>query len=337
MTDYEIQIKDLDGNIKGVFTNFQSLKFSHTLNREGYCRFTISLSDPKVDGNMIQIGKREVYVYREGTRVWGGILTMVEGALTSNNDMMTVYAKGFMEYFKARYTDDSRIFTSTDAGEIAWTLIDESQSLTNGSFGITEGTIETSVDRDRTYEYKNIYDAIVQLSEVNNGFDFEITAAKEFNVYYPMRGDDLSDSQILKWGKNIKEVKKFVHEFTEPVNEVTVLGTGLAVETRTDSQSKTDYNLRQLIYPYKEVEGASFLQAKGDEILNKGKVPRREYEIVQIPESYPTYGVLQMGDWVRVEVSHGSYLEIADVIRINQMIINVEKGKETITYNFQYD
>ncbi len=337
MTNYEIQIKDLDGNVKGVFTNFTGLEFSHTLNREGYCKFTVSLSDDKVDGNMIQVGKREVYVYREGTRVWGGIMTMVDGSLTPNQDNMTVYAKGFMEYFKARYTDDSRIFSATDAGAIAWTLIDESQTLTNGDFGITEGTIETSVNRDRTYEYKNIYDAIVQLSEVQNGFDFEITAAKEFNVYYPQRGDDLSDSQIFKWGKNIKEVKRFLHDFSEPVNEVTVLGTGLATATRTASQSKTDYNLRQLIYPYKDVEGVSFLEAKGDEILNRFARPNREYEIVQIPESYPTYGVVQMGDWVRIEVAYGNYLEIADVVRINQMIINVDKGLETITYNFQYD
>lgn len=340
MIKYQIVITDLDGNEQGEFENFKDLYFDHVLNREGSCKFKVRLSDSKLNTNMVQLGKREVYIYRDETKVWGGTMVFLQGGLSKGNDYVTIYAKGFFDLFKTRYTSALREFTSTDAGAIAWTLIDESQNLTDGDFGITESDIDTSVDRDRTYQYKNIYDAIIQLSEVKNGFDFEITAAKEFKVHYPYRGDDLSDTQILEWGKNIERIGRFEFDFTGPANQVIVLGSGqgeaMNTATRTNTTMRSAYKLRQLVHPYKDVEGASFLEAKGDELLIKKAHVRSEYEVFQKAESYPTYGILQMGDWVRMSVSYG-LLELFDVVRIRKQGVYVNEGKEVMVYNFQYN
>lgn len=340
MIKYQIKITDLDGNEQGEFENFKSLYFDHVLNREGSCKFKVRLSDNKLNTSMIQLGKREVHIYRENTKVWGGNIILLQGALSKNNDDVTIYAKGFFDLFKTRYTGALREFSSTDAGAIAWTLIDESQSLTDGDFSITESDIDTSVDRDRTYQYKNIYDAIIQLSEVKNGFDFEITAAKEFKVHYPHRGDDLSDSQVLEWGKNIEKISRFELDFSEPANQITVLGSGqgeaMNTATRTNTTMRSAYKLRQLIYPYKDVEGISFLEAKGDELLIKKAHVRSEYEVVQKAESYPTYGILQIGDWIRIKVSY-NLLELFDVVKIRKQGVYVNGGKEVMVYNFQYN
>ena len=85
--------------------------------------------------------------------------------------------------FNNRYTDAVVEYASTDAGEIAWDLIDNSQNQTNGDLGITKGIIETTQNRDRTYYNQNIMEAIVNLSNVIGGFDFEFTHNKVFNVY----------------------------------------------------------------------------------------------------------------------------------------------------------
>lgn len=343
MINYKVVIADLDDNIIGEFENFTDLKFNHALNRESDCNFKISLSDPKANSAMLQVGRREVFIYRQedgtATKVWAGIMVNISGSLSEQDDKITVSALGYLSLFKQRVLTADRSFTATDAGLIAWTLIDESQSQTDGNFGITQGTIETSVDRDRNYDkYQNIYDLIVQLSEVENGFDFEITNAKEFNIYYPYRGDDLSENQILEWGKNIKSIS-FAYDFTDPANEVIVLGAGqgdaMETSTRTDTTLRSDYKLRQKIVSYKNVEGQTFLDAKGDKVLNQSKLVLREYNIVQVSESDPEYTTLQMGDFVRVRISYGG-LEIDDVVRIIKITVNYQGGKEIVSYNFQY-
>lgn len=343
MIVYKVVIADLDDNIIGEFQNFSNLSFNHALNRESDCNFEISLTDEKANSQMLQVGRREVFIYRQddgtATKVWAGVMVDLSGTLDQKGDRVTVYAKGYLSLFKNRILLADRTFTATDAGTIAWTLIDESQSLTDGDFGITQGTIEASINRDRTYDkYKNIYEAIVQLSEVENGFDFEITNAKEFNVYYPYRGDDLSTNQILEWGKNIQSIS-FEHDFTDPANEVTVLGAGqgdaMETSTRVDTALRSDYKLRQMTYSYKDVSGQQFLDDKGDQVLAKHKQVIREYSVTQIPESDPLYTTLQMGDFVRVRVNRG-FLQIDDVVRIIKISVKYDKGLETISYNFQY-
>jgi hypothetical protein len=76
------------------------------------------------------------------------------------------------------------IFLATDAGQIAKALLD----LSTGT-GLVTGTIEATKNRDRTYVYANIGQAIIDLTNVLDGFDFDVAPTNGgstlgiFNVY----------------------------------------------------------------------------------------------------------------------------------------------------------
>lgn len=335
---YKIVITDLAGTELGEITQFNGLTYTHVLNREGDCQFEISLTDPNYD--LLAIGSREIYIYRDTTLAWAGSLTLANGTFGGKNETVTIYAKGFFDLFRYRFTGASRIFSATDAGTIAWTLIDESQALTDGDYGIDQGTIDTSVDRDRTYEYKNVYEAIVQLSEVLYGFDFDVTDTKEFNVHYPQKGADKSDNVIFDISKNLESID-FVQDFSEPANSIILLGAGngsaMPVVTRTDTNMRSQYKLRQLINAQKDVSETATLESIGDKQLRTTAYVIRQYKVSQVPNTEPYYGELVTGDWVRVRANHG-YLQIEDIVRIKTIQVDVDAGgKESIKYLFDYE
>lgn len=88
-----------------------------------------------------------------------------------------------------------RIFTAQEQSLIMWLLIVVSDVETI-KFGSSEGNIT----RDRTYlPGKPLRDALVEMTEVQNGPDFEFNPVEdvtgklvEFNTFYPQQGTDLS-------------------------------------------------------------------------------------------------------------------------------------------------
>ena len=138
-------------------------------------------------------GTRELRIEKNGTPVYLGLISDVGFAKDDKALLrITVASVGFSTMLKKRRTDDLRKFVQVDAGMIAWTLIDESQNSDPpySDFGITQGSITTSVDRDRTFRFAQLLDAIFKMSNENlkNGYDFEIDNLKKFNVFYPQKG-----------------------------------------------------------------------------------------------------------------------------------------------------
>lgn len=103
-------------------------------------------------------------------------------------------------------------YSSVDQGQIMWNLIDHAQD--NGiDAGVQDGSRPASVTRTRFYPTgKQIAEAIVQLSEVNNGPDFEFQPIEagggilsEFNTYYPKQGSDLTSDVIFRTGQGTSD------------------------------------------------------------------------------------------------------------------------------------
>lgn len=308
--------------------------FSTCLNREGEARFTINLTNSKATSDILALRQNELRVYRDDTLVWGGELTLYEGGLDAEAEDVTVYAKSYLDLLRTRYTGASREFNNIDAGIIAWTLIDESQQLTDGDFGLASGEIQTSVNRLRLYEYKNLYEAIVQLSDVYNGFEFEITPNKVFNVYYPQKGSDKTDDFQLVWGRNIKRLD-FSYDFSEPCNQAVVLGAGeganMIFATRTDITARSRDKLRQQKVLAKDIVEFTTLNDKGDKVLSENKNPIETLTIVQAAGT-ASFTDVSVGDTIHIEVSRG-LLSIADDYRIQEIHVRIsDGGEEEVTY-----
>lgn len=322
---YLLKIKDGDGNFIGEFVQFRNLRFGKRINNYGSLSFEIPINNTKAD-SLIALRIYSVWVYRDGELIWSGEQAMRQSKLTDKGDnWATIYCFTWFEQLASRFTDEERIFTAEDAGNIAWTLIDETQ--TDSDFGITEGSIEATMDRDRTYENQNIAEAITGLSNVINGFDFEISDTKVFNVY-ATQGVDRT-ALIFEYGQNITSIT-INEDFAHPVNRAIIIGDSgvpadpLRVE-RNDSASQTQYKLREAISNEMNTVESVTLEEKGDALLRKYGTPLFKISMDLVRSSYPTIADFSLGDIVTLKVQNGIY-NIEDTYRIYEWSIDYDEN-----------
>lgn len=85
-------------------------------------------------------------------------------------------------------TYESLNFTNTDIGEIAMTLVDRVNEW--DPCPVKRGFRQTSWPRTVRYvPFQNVGEEIQRMSDVENGYDFEVDpVSRQLNVYYPMKG-----------------------------------------------------------------------------------------------------------------------------------------------------
>lgn len=199
-------------------------------------------------GQLPVVGQTEVRVKRGGTYLSGGQIVYAAPRITADNQVYEMRATGFLNLLAGRHTAAERVFAAADGSTIAWTLIDESQSLTNGDFGITQGNLATVGNHDRTYKRTVLKDAIKGLASLKtSSFDFEFTHDKVFHTYVS-QGSPRPDI-IFEAGTNILEYA-LPRDATALANEVTALGAGIgeqgaAITAQGDVNSQLTYKLRQ--------------------------------------------------------------------------------------------
>lgn len=335
MTRYTIEVRDKDGTKLGQFLNWKSLRFDKKLNSYGECSFDVPVTDDALR-TLTALRRYQVFVYRDNVIVWAGEQAVRSSSLSAASDnLVTITCYDWLEQLNHRYTGANDRYSATDAGAIAWDLIDTTQGATNGDYGITQGTIETTTPRDRSYQNKNIMEAIIQLSEVEGGFDFEITHGKVFNVY-ERKGRDLSGAQVFDWASNIEEVRLLTEDFSRPANEAIVLGAGFGSSqlrrVRSDTSSQAVILLRQQRANEVDVSETGTLDAKGDALIAKWKKPILSLVFAQMPNTLPTIGTLELGDTVKVRIKEGIY-DIENGMRIFGWNVSIDdRGKESIIW-----
>ncbi|MGH3659015.1 MAG: hypothetical protein ACRDUA_20370, partial [Micromonosporaceae bacterium] len=106
---------------------------------------------------------------------------------------------------------DTNVFAAVDQAEIAWGLVAQTQSHLAGHLGISKGVgfPGASIVRDRTYMAgDSIGERIQELSEVVDGFDWDITPASasslHLDVWFPQRGQDRG--VVLEYGGLVSKV-----------------------------------------------------------------------------------------------------------------------------------
>ena len=321
----------------GEIFNFKNLKFGKRLNNYGQCSFDI-LVDDTVAGALISLREYTVWIYKVTSSgsvlVWSGEQVRRTGKLQPDEaDWCTIYCYDWLYLLKDRYTASVVSYDGIDAGMIAWNLINTSQLKTNGNFGITQGTIAPTQDRDRKYYNQNIMEAIVNLSDVIGGFDFEITNDRVFNVY-TIKGDDLTDSVILEYTRNLQNVD-IDEDFTNPVNNAIVLGevyggTELSRVDRADSALQVDFKLREKVLTADDVIDLDTLNSKGDALLAKFKVPliKVNFELIKSSLSITSFN---LGDLIRLIIKKGIY-NYDDDFRIFEWEVSIDEvNTEKIT------
>jgi len=270
-SEWRYKIKDpATGKFVASLTNARSRWFTQRLNDESEAGFVLDADDAKCIESILVLGVNELHIYFGSTLMWAGQPATIKKVVKEDDVYWEITAKDWVAHLGKRFcgVEDLREFTTTDAGQIAKTLIQETQALANGSFGITYGTIQASIVRSPSYDRKNILDAIKELANQGDdgsasyGFDFEITPAKVFNVYYPYKGT-IRNEVVFRYPDNITNMEALVDSWGI-VNQEWGMGkhwTGnTAIVSRSDVTSQLTYKRREAIKNYKDMLTLEFLQ-----------------------------------------------------------------------------
>lgn len=271
-----------------------------TLSVDGISNY---LNDIGLDiSDVFRVNENEIHIYRYDTQEIAGQIGYMNVGLDSQT-AISVTAFGWLELFNQRITGILQTYTAEDIGAIMWDLIDTSQNEANGNFGITQGTIQTSRDADRTYEYKNIKDALIQLTEVNNAPDLEFTPTKVFNVYYPKIGTKRDDI-VFTYPGNIIEIG-FSQDGSKMGNQIIASGSGFGsdrlLSIAGDTSLQQGYGLRQKIVQYPDVSIADTLDSHAEEELRTWSRPFTIPRLRINGNAYPEYGSYDVGDEVVIQ------------------------------------
>ena len=313
---YRIIVKDENGVVLGEVDTFNSVRFGKRLNNYGQAEFSMKVIDEKA-GLFVDLRKNTVEIYREDqlnrTLVWAGEQALARARLTeSGNNWVTVHSFTWFEQLFHRYTsafvEYGDVGSEMDQGAIAEDLIDTTNA--DDPTKITIGTITPTFDRIRKYYNQNIAEAIINLANVQNGFDFEVTDAGAFNADLII-GTDKTDSVVFRYGHNVKNVE-IIEDFTNPINRAIVLGEAVGETTlqrveRNDSALQTEYGLREGRLQELDVSGLSTLEDKGDASIRKYGEVLLKVEFDLIKNVTPSIDQFTVGDGIRLIIQNGLY------------------------------
>lgn len=316
----------------GVPQGESSLGLTWTLNAAGSLEFTLPIDDPFVTRDNFAVGAREFHVYRDEVLVWGGRLWRAE---VTNVVAVRFGALGFFSSLNRREVDDDLLYNNVDQLDIAWNLIDFTQAKTDGDLGITrEDATPSGVDRSVAYCLDTrdvIADAIGDLSEAEDGFDFDVGPDKVWRTWSPLRGTDTGI--MLDTRTNVMSMDGLAFDATDLSNEVTAISSSGSCETPVtemalDTTSRGIFGLLQSNLT--DDVPPAHLQAKADEALRISREPRLQptvtmdqavADLVDVPD-LSTYAV---GDLVHLTSTRG-FATFDDDLRILEISVLARPG-----------
>jgi hypothetical protein len=273
---------------------------------------------------MLSSSYREIYVDKDGIRKFSGVISEVQLDRGGGEDItVTVAAIGYFGLLAKRFTGALRVFSGVDAGEIAWTLIDESQQddPPYSDFGITLGHTEATKDRDRTFRFANIKDEITQMTNNNlaDGFDCEIDDNKAFN-YYASMGSQRSG--LFLDINNITKITMRKPLILSLTNKVHVLGQDddtYSTRTSPGTTYKSVFKTLEAVLAKRDVKETTTLDDYGDKLLIQNQSPTLTFTVSH-HDGDPDINEYSVGDSMRLtfdeaEISRVYYRVIGRTIQ----------------------
>lgn len=233
-------------------------------------------------------------------------------------------------------------WTQKDQAEIAFGLVQQAQRHPGGSYGIVLGrTPATGVLRDRTYELgDNIGDRLQELSEVIDGFDWDITSTSagglQLDIWYPQRGTEL-EGIVLEFGGAIASGTRTV-DSGDYANHIRATGTqpeGGGEEPAIQERSAPDLVSRpegRWDKTYGEsITTTKALEERADWLLDQAQVVTPSYSLSMRRGWWRGPSHVWLGDTVTVRIRSGR-LRVNTRLRVHQIDIDIsDDGTEDVT------
>lgn len=309
MIEHTIEIYNKNDELLAILDNAQGRQYQQNLNRSGTFTFSINALDPLATETNLLVGQNYIHYKRNGVLRWAGQIINWEASLGETDETVNVTCADWFYLLKDKIITTEEIYTADNEGEILQQLITYLQVQTDGDMGITFGANTSVETRDRTYFDKNVQEAFIQMSEIINGLDFEITPLKVLNIY-EKKFTDRSTTHVFQYGQNIQSATAR-KDATQIKNDLKGYGADTLIRTRDDGGSQSTYGRRQSIESFTDIVLSSTLDRHLDEILRTNGVPIQTYGISVFPDAEPEFGTYEIGDYVWVNIQRG-------IVNINQ-------------------
>ncbi len=323
MASYRYLFADLLTNQILAELPLTAVNFTQQLNTAG--TFTGELLLSGINASALNVAnatipaRTAVYVDRDGSLVWGGILWLRE--FKSSNQTLTFTAREFESYFERRRITTDTVFTNTDQLTAVQTLITNAQAVSGGNIGINLGGETSGVLINRTiygYEYKTVFSMVQDLSRSNTGFDFNIyvyydsskTPTKLLRLGYPRYGRAYSSTSL---SAPVFELPGNIIEYTWPedgsvaANYVYTLGAGYnpgkLIATGIDgTKIAAGWPVLEEQSNYSDITDATLLSNLANGQVSVVSYPPTTIKIVISPNNDPIFGSYEVGDDARVRI-----------------------------------
>lgn len=353
-TTYRYLFADLLTNAILAELPITGVSFTQQLNTAGTFTGHLLLSGVNAAGLNVATGtipgRTAIYVDRNGTLVWGGVLWNRQ--YNSITQALTFQAREFLSLFERRRIITTAAYTNIDQLQLAQTIMSNAQGATGGNIGMLynqdSGSTNTSgVLVSRTYygyEYKQVLAAVQDLAKQTSGFDFEISTyydgdgnpAKSFNTYYPKSGKTYTTTSttapVFQLPGNIVEYE-YPEDATIAANTIYALGAGSnegkLLATATDATKVSDgWPLLEDQVNYSDITDATLLAGLASGQITAVSYPPTTLRVVAPPSQSPEFGTYEIGDEVRVIINDNRFPTTLDAI-YRLVALSVTPGEDS--------
>lgn len=313
------------------------ISYGYRLNRPGAIRFDLSLDHEFCNSDVVAPGVHEAVVVRNRAVVWRGPVLTAQETDTDTERKVSFGGEGLFAYMRRWFLTSTISVTNTDLAAIARSLIDHHQDKAGGDFGLDTSGSEATRNGDRTYygwERKNIYDAICQLAEVDNGFDFHIDPeTRRFVAHYPMQGGRKPD---LVWADGIRSFGRSI-DATVQASQVLGVGEGegedMLLRNRQGGGAVAQYGLTQAVFTNKDVKEPQTLI---DQVVREQARSSQPAQTVAVTIGTDTYNPFSFGLGVEGRLVYpSSYHPVNEFRRLVGFDVVWEQGDERAVLHLQ--
>lgn len=308
---------------------FDNLQGEFFYNKQDEIRFTIHEEVlNSLDKDKFYPAKTEIVLLRNGKPIFCGPLWTIN--YSESNNKAGCVANDLSSYF------DNRIVVSDtyegSYGDMAWEIIADTQALTMGNLGVTRGLevgpgAPSGVLGVKAGTY--VTEVLTDLSELEDGFDWNIGPDGVYNQYYPRL--QVPSSVVFEFGGVVKSYA-ITYDGKYTGNSVVTRGKNDAMSTTAiNSTSRSMYGLQEYVGSNTSLTTMDQLDSYNAELLNLRQWPRKHVTIVLAQGSVsPFDDDFEFGHVIRTVINDG-YNQIDQPMRCQGYQLSIgPQGEETL-------
>lgn len=319
---WNLQLRTRNGDFVANLAEYDSVSIEFSLADPSILQFSIDAESDLAD-NIIPL-TTDLIVYRNNVKMFRGRVGYMQLQGGHNRQTYTVTCHDYRGVLNKRRVNSPLTYTDVDQSTILWNLVQHAQSQTGGALGITRGSGQsTGVTRTRDYVVgKQIFEAGKQLSEVIDGFEWDISPDLVLDVFYPQRGS-VKGLPVLKYGSSVVSFSRTIN--TEQYGNVVIVHgdeSTTPVVLAANNVDEVPEGRLELEFTFSDVSRQNTLQEHAQYELAKAVNLQPSYSLVLSDDVWSGPDTFWLGDTVRF-VAQGDNFNITNNLRIHNIDITL--------------